>query len=100
MTFADFSTALASGKTPPAGLSPAVLALWHDAKGDWEAAHTAAQNDPGRDGAWVHAYLHRKEGDRGNAAYWYNRAGRATPAVNADLGAEWAEIAAELVRKQ
>ena len=54
----------------------ALLALWWDAKGDWDKAHEVAQEVAGADGAWVHAYLHRKEGDLGNAAYWYRRAGR------------------------
>jgi hypothetical protein len=54
----------------------ALLALWWDAKGDWEKAHGIAQDVARADGAWVHAYLHRKEGDLGNAGYWYQRAGR------------------------
>ena len=61
---------------PPAGLGPALRALWHEASGDWDAAHGLAQSEHDRDGAWVHAYLHRVEGDPGNAAYWYRRAGR------------------------
>ena len=58
------------------GFDGALLALWWDAKGDWEKAHGIAQDVAGADGAWVHAYLHRKEGDLGNAGYWYRRAGR------------------------
>src|SRR5947207_3353376 len=54
--------------------SGALLALWWDARGDWEKAHQVAQDVAGRDGAWVHAYLHRKEGDLGNAGYWYRQA--------------------------
>jgi hypothetical protein len=54
----------------------ALLALWWDGKGDWERAHAIAQDVDGAEGAWVHAYLHRKEGDLGNAAYWYRVAGR------------------------
>ena len=80
---------------PPAGLSDAVLGLWHDAKGDWDEAHRCAQRQDDADGAWVHAYLHRVEGDLSNAGYWYRRAGR--PASTAPLEQEWAEIAAALL---
>lgn len=74
---------------------PAPLAaLWWDARGDWERAHEAAQSVDTADGAWVHAYLHRKEGDLSNADYWYRRAGRRRPMGT--LEAEWAEIAAAL----
>ncbi len=81
----------------PAPLSGALAALWLDARGDWDGAHAAAQSDAGRDGAWVHAYLHRKEGDRGNAGYWYFRAGRVLPPANASFEAEWEEIAQALL---
>jgi hypothetical protein len=94
MTLADFKSAL-SAPTPPAGLSPALTALWHDARGDWDAAHTVAQEIHSPDGAWIHAYLHRKEGDAGNAAYWYTRAGK--PVSSASLDAEWDAIATALL---
>jgi hypothetical protein len=81
---------------PPAGCGPALEALWLDARGDWEGAHAKAQEDPGRAGAWVHAYLHRKEGDGSNARYWYARAGR--PPAEGEVGAEWEAIAAELLK--
>ena len=80
---------------PPSGLNLALRALWFDAKGDWEAAHTAAQADKGGVGDWVHAFLHRKEGDESNAAYWYRRARK--PFFNASLDAEWQEIAIALL---
>jgi len=99
MSFADFQQSVARAATPPAGASFALQALWHDARGDWDRAHTCAQEDPGRDGAWVHAYLHRKEGDLGNAGYWYARAGRTMPAQNVTLEAEWAAMATELLGK-
>lgn len=86
MTFDEFSATLATG-TPPAGISPVLLALWHDGRGDWSAAHAVAQDVPDADGARVHAYLHRKEGDEGNAAYWYRRAGE--PAATGPLEREW-----------
>ena len=66
----------ARGATPPAGVSPALAAMWHEAKGDWAAAHRLAQAEDDADGAWVHAYLHRVEGDLANAGYWYRRAGK------------------------
>ncbi len=71
----------------PQSLHGVLLALWWDGQGDWEQAHTVAQDVTGPDGAWVHAYLHRKEGDAGNAAYWYRRAGH-SPA-RGDLADEW-----------
>jgi hypothetical protein len=71
-------------------LTGALLALWWDAKGDWEKAHEVAQDVAGADGAWVHAYLHRKEGDLGNAGYWYRRAGRAV--ASGDSRVEWEGI--------
>src|SRR5437879_12845473 len=61
---------------PPKNLNFALSGLWWDAKGDWTRAHESAQQDEGPAGAWVHAYLHRKEGDSSNAAYWYQRAGK------------------------
>lgn len=93
MSFEEFRQS--TGGPPPPGLSGALLALWHDARGDWTAAHEAAQGDETANGAWVHAYLHRKEGDVGNAAYWYRRAGR--PLSRAGLEAEWDQIAADLL---
>jgi hypothetical protein len=80
---------------PPAGLSILLHALWHDAKGNWDAAHTLAQDVDSKDGAWIHAYLHRKEGDLSNAAYWYRRAGR--PVSARSLADEWEEIALALL---
>jgi len=80
---------------PPAGLSGPLLALWHDARGDWAAAHEAAQAEVTAQGAWVHAYLHRKEGDLANAAYWYRRSGR--PPATGALESEWARIAGDLL---
>jgi len=98
MTFAEFNQAVAGAATvPPAGLSGAVVALWHDTRGDWDAAHDAAQADKSKAGSWVHAYLHRKEGDAANAGYWYSLAGRRMPAGDVTLAAEWDQIARALV---
>ena len=94
MTLKEFKRSL-DNAAPPAGLSPVLAALWHDAKGDWEAAHRVAQDVEDENGAWVHAYLHRKEGDLGNAAYWYDRAGQ--PVANDTLDAEWDRIARALL---
>ena len=96
MSFADFQKSTAGG-APPAGLSGPLRALWLDARGEWDAAHEAAQAAGGADGAWVHAYLHRKEGDEGNAGYWYSLAGRRMPAEGVSLGAEWEQIARALL---
>jgi len=97
MSFAEFQQSIARDPAPPADAPGALQALWQDARGDWERAHTSAQEDGGRDGAWVHAYLHRKEGDLGNAGYWYARARRPQPAANVALADEWAEIARALL---
>jgi len=85
-----------SAALPPEGIDSCLRALWHEAKGDWKRAHEIAQDEEGATAAWVHAYLHRKEGDLSNAGYWYRRAGR-PPAKNS-LDEEWAEIAAALLR--
>ena len=64
-------------------------------KGDWNRAHVLVQDDPGRDAAWVHAHLHRIEGDLGNAAYWYRQARQ--PVANDALDVEWERIASTLL---
>jgi hypothetical protein len=77
--------------------SLSLQALWHDAHGNWDRAHDLAQQAGERDGAWVHAYLHRKEGDEGNAAYWYRLAGKKKPSLG--LEAEWSEIVGALLAR-
>ncbi len=95
LTVSDFDASL-SADTPPPAMGLPLQALWWDAKGDWTRAHAAVMADEtSRDAAWVHAYLHRKEGDAGNAAYWYSRAGR--PVSRQSLGEEWTSIAAALL---
>jgi hypothetical protein len=69
--------------------------LWWDAKGDWTKAHESALQDEGPAGAWIHAYLHRKEGDSSNAAYWYQRAGK--PPGKMSIDEEWDQIAGALL---
>ena len=94
MTLEEFSTSI-TDSAPPSGVSAALRALWHDARGDWNAAHNVAQDIDDATGAWVHAYLHRKEGDISNAGYWYRRAGR--PPASGSLDAEWKTIVTELL---
>jgi hypothetical protein len=93
MTFNEFKATLEQA-TPP-HVSRALVALWHDAKGDWDMAHGTAQDVDDDTGAWVHAYLHRKEGDDSNAAYWYRRAGK--PVARDALTSEWERIATALL---
>ena len=90
MDVAGFKASLAQEK-PPRGMSAALAGLWWDAKGDWTRAHESAQRQEDAVGAWVHAYLHRKEGDLENARYWYRRAGRAEATTS--LAGEWEAIA-------
>jgi hypothetical protein len=94
MTLEQFHTSLQQ-PTPPVALPPLLTALWWDAKGDWNQAHEIAQAENGADAAWVHAYLHRKEGDVANAAYWYNRAYQ--PRCTSPLDAEWNQIVSALI---
>ena len=96
MDLAAFRASL-SGDTPPTD-DLALQALWREANGDWDAAHDLTNQAGGGDGAWVHAYLHRKEGDASNARYWYDRCGRESCAR--PLQDEWNEIASELLRSQ
>jgi len=95
VTLDEFRATL-SDPEPPA-VSPPLVALWYDARGDWERAHNVAQDVDDRDGSWVHAYLHRKEGDLGNADYWYRRA-RFTLATDS-LDAEWERIVSDLLAR-
>jgi hypothetical protein len=94
MTLDDVKASLTAAAPPP-GLRASLVALWHDGRGDWEAAHRVAQDIANEEGAWVHAYLHRKEGDLGNAAYWYRRASR--PAASGSLESEWDHIVSALL---
>lgn len=96
MTLEEFRNSL-NGERPPEDLNLALAALWWDAKGDWTKAHESAQKDGGLAGAWVHAYLHRKEADVSNAGYWYGRAGK--PQARIPLEEEWFEIVNALVNE-
>jgi hypothetical protein len=94
MTFAEFELSLKS-VTPPRGLAPALAALWWAQKNDWDRAHTIVMNQESREAAWVHAYLHRVEGDAGNAAYWYRQAKK--PIASGEFAAESQAIATALL---
>src|SRR5580700_11207601 len=94
MTLQEFRHSLLS-EEPPGPLSFALAGLWWDAKGDWKQAHESAQQDEGPAGAWVHAYLHRKEGDSSNAGYWYRRADKAPSTIS--LEQEWLAITESLL---
>lgn len=93
MTLAEFRETLGDARPPNA--SPALIALWHDARGDWHAAHHIAQDIDDETGAWIHAYLHRREGDLANAGYWYRRARR--PPADGPLDREWQELVESIV---
>ena len=95
MTLAEFTDSVGALGAPPSGLAPAPAALWFDRAGRWDDAHRVAQEVETPDGAWVHAYLHRKEGDRANAGYWYRRAGQ--PVAAGSLDDEWTAIVMALL---
>ena len=94
MNFAEFTSSIEK-QTPPRDLAPTVQALWWAAKGQWDQAHKIVQDDESREAAWVHAYLHRVEGDLPNARYWYGTAGK--PVAAGALEDEWSAIAATLL---
>lgn len=97
MTLQEFRSSLSHGE-PPEELTFALTGLWWDAKGNWMKAHESAQQDEGPAGAWVHAYLHRKEGDLSNASYWYARAKKSVGRES--LEEEWEQITAELLESR
>jgi hypothetical protein len=94
MTLAELQRSL-TAKAAPRGLAPPLVALWWAHKGDWDKAHKIVMDETGRDAAWVHAYLHRLEGDADNATYWYRQARR--PVAIGPHDAEWAAIAVALL---
>jgi hypothetical protein len=91
MDLNTFKDSIATNQVP-AQASVYLKALWYDQKGDWEKAHQLIQDLPDKNAAWIHAYLHRKEGDVWNADYWYRNAGRKRPAVS--LQEEWEQLTA------
>lgn len=97
MNLQTFKTSL-DDDTPAQDISPVLEALWHQAKGDWDTAHQMAQSQATPMGNWIHAYLHRVEGDDANAAYWYHRASK--PVCTSRLAEEWEDIVMVLVSPQ
>jgi len=94
MTLDEFIECIGDSR-PPAGLPETLTSLWWDKKGDWETAHSIAQDIPTTQGSAVHAYLHREEGVLWNADYWYTRAGRKRPEI--PLEAEWRQLVEEML---
>lgn len=94
MTFQEFNRSVEMKKLPK-NVSQNLIALWYDANGDWDHAHEIVQETSGFEGDWIHAYLHRKEGDLGNASYWYSRVGKSGP--NISLDEEWELLAKHLL---
>lgn len=95
MTPEQFHASL-HNQQPPAGLSPYLEALWHERRGDWDAAHKIVQEIETSEAARIHAYLHRREGDESNAGYWYRLA--AVPFSKVTMDEEWAMLVAEFLR--
>jgi hypothetical protein len=94
MTLEEFRLTLEKAHVPE-NLSPPLRAMWEDARGNWSGAHAIAQDLHDEIGSWIHAYLHRKEGDLGNARYWYRRAGQ--PVAHDPLDHEWTRIVTALL---
>lgn len=94
MTFTEFEDSLQL-EQPPRELTEALRALWYAGKDDWDRSHDIAQDIHSDEGSWIHAYLHRWEGDDWNANYWYRRAGRSMPGTS--LKEEWRDITEELL---
>lgn len=84
-----------SGDQPPADASEYIKALWYDANDNWDKAHKLIQDINDKNASWIHAYLHRKEGDASNADYWYNKAGKSRPSIS--LNMEWEQIVSALL---
>ena len=95
MTVQQFVDSIATEAAPSSSLPDPLRALWYERKGDWERAHRIAQDSSGKKAAWVHAYLHRREGDLGNARYWYRRADH--PESDQTFEQEWESMVAALL---
>ena len=96
MTLDQFKLTLPNA-APPVGIAGPLQGLWWAAKGDWDKAHKLVQDDSGPDAAWVHAYLHRVEGDLPNAGYWYRSANR--PVARGPLDEEWTALVADFLAR-
>lgn len=97
MTIDEFMASLHADQ-PPKKMDSLLLALWYDAKGDWISSHNIAQDIHSKEGARIHAYLHRKEGDDWNADYWYRQAGLKSPQQT--LEEEWQDLANRFINKK
>ncbi len=95
MQFNHFFQSINSSSSPPANSSVYLQAMWYDAKGQWETAHALVDHLTDTTACWVHAYLHRKEGDIGNADYWYRRAGKTRSSFS--LQEEWTMLVQALL---
>src|SRR5687768_12069320 len=96
MTYDEFISSLSSSN-PPEKITDVLKALWYDGKNEWENSHNVAQEINDKNGSWVHAYLHRKEGDISNARYWYSRAGKTEPQV--PLKEEWESLVKHFIQQ-
>jgi hypothetical protein len=97
MDYDEFIKSLTANQ-PPSKISSELKALWYDGKEDWESSHNVAQDIDNKNGSWIHAYLHRKEGDIFNARYWYSKAGKNEPA-NMSLKEEWESLVKNFIRQ-
>ncbi|MDB5229454.1 MAG: hypothetical protein JWN76_259 [Chitinophagaceae bacterium] len=97
MDLTTFKQSLSGGK-PPENISAYLQSLWYDGKGDWKKSHEVIQDIAGNNAAWIHAYLHRKEGDIWNADFWYNKAGKKRPDMT--LEKEWEELVNAMLNEE
>ncbi len=97
MTSQEFKASLAE-KNPPNGISLNLKALWFEANGNWGKAHEIVQETSGTKGDWIHAYLHRREGDLSNASYWYSRIGKQLPDYS--MNEEWIKLVSSCLDNQ
>ncbi len=97
MTLEEFKQAIATAQISLTSLPTPLKALCHDKMGNWDAAHDVLENAIDKNSAWVHAYLHRKEGDVNNARYWYRRSGQ--PEFKGGFDEEWEQIAMQLLKQ-
>ena len=86
MNFDAFIQSVKAGESPD-NASIFLETLWYAGTGNWNKAHELIQDEPGKDAALLHAYLHRVEGDQWNADYWYRKAGENSPSIA--LEEEW-----------
>jgi hypothetical protein len=97
MNSTDLAQSVIDSKQPPVGVGSVGECLWYARAGKWDKAHDLCQDLPRKAGSWIHAWLHREEGDLGNAGYWYSLAGKEMPSKQVSLEDEWMAIADELL---